>query len=87
MNERVKAIVTIIVTAGVNIANVCGFAFDVDAWVSVALSIASAITVLWAWWKNQNVTAEAIQAQATLDHLKAERKALEAREEMEDDDA
>ena len=71
MNERTKAILTIIVTAVVNVANVCGFAFDADAWVSVVMSIASAITVLWSWWKNQNVTAEAQQAQRYLDELKA----------------
>lgn len=71
MNERTKAILTIIVTAVVNVANVCGFAFDADAWVSVVLSIASAITVLWSWWKNQNVTPEAQQAQLYLNELKA----------------
>ena len=70
MNERTKAILTIIVTAVVNVANVCGFAFDVDAWVSVVLSIASAITVLWSWWKNQNVTVEAQKAQIYLNELK-----------------
>ena len=71
--ERVKAIVTIVVTAAVNIANVYGYAIDADAWVNVALSIASAACVAWAWWKNQNITDEAIQAQAYLDELKAKR--------------
>lgn len=69
--ERIKAIVTIIVTAAVNIANVCGYALDADAWLNVALSTASAICIFWSWWKNQNLTAEAIQAQAYLDDLKA----------------
>ena len=73
--ERVKAIVTIVVTAIVNIANVMGYAADADQWVNVALSILSAITILYAWWKNQNVTDEAIQAQAYLDDLKAKRNA------------
>lgn len=77
MNERTKAILTIIVTAVVNVANVCGFAFDADAWVSVVMSIASAITVLWSWWKNQNVTAEAQQAQRYLDELKANKTVSE----------
>lgn len=69
--ERVKAIVTIVVTAIVNIANVCGYALDADQWVNVALSILSAITIIYAWWKNQNVTEEAQEAQAYLDSLKA----------------
>ena len=81
MDERTKAIVTIIVTAGVNVANVCGFALDAEAWVNVALSVLSAVAIGVSWWKNQNVTQEAIQAQAMLDHLKAERKAIEAKED------
>lgn len=34
-------------------------------------ALASAITVLWIWWKNNNVTKEAQQAQKHLDELKA----------------
>ena len=78
--ERAKAIITIIVTAVVNIANIYGYAVDAEAWINVALSILSAICIAWSWWKNQNITPEAIQAQAVLDHLKAERKAAHARE-------
>lgn len=78
--ERAKAIITIIVTAIVNIANVYGYAIDAEAWINVALSILSAACIAWAWWKNQNITAEAIQAQAVLDHLKAERKAVHAKD-------
>ena len=73
--ERIKAIITIVVTAIVNIANVMGYALDADQWVNVALSIASAITILYAWWKNQNITDEAIQAQEYLDDLKAAKHA------------
>ena len=74
MDERVKAIATIIVTAAVNIANVMGFAMDADAWVNVILSVISAICIAWSWWKNQNVTDEAQQAQLLLDDLKAAKK-------------
>lgn len=84
--ERVKATVTIVVTAAVNIANVYGYAVDADAWLNAALTVASAVCIIWSWWKNQNVTAEAQQAQAVLDHLKAEKKALKAKE-GEDADA
>lgn len=74
MDERVKAIVTIVITAAVNIANVMGYALDADAWVNVALSIASAICIIWSWWKNQNITEEAQAAQVYLDGLKAAKK-------------
>ena len=78
--ERVKAIITIVVTAVSTIAAMYGYAVDADAWISVALSIVSAACIAWSWWKNQNITSEAIQAQAVLDHLKAERKASHAKE-------
>ena len=73
--ERIKAIVTLVVVCGVNIANVMGYAVDADAWVNVALSILSAVSIIYAWWKNQNVTEQAAQAQVLLDALKLEAKA------------
>ena len=81
MDERTKAILTIIVTAAVNIANVYGYAVDAEAWVNVALSVASAVTVAYAWWKNQNLSDEAQQAQLVLNNLKNERRALEMKED------
>ena len=81
MDEKAKAILTIVVTAAVNIANVYGYAVDAEAWVNVALSVASAVTVLWSWWFNQNVTPEAQQAQLVLNNLKNERRALELKED------
>lgn len=75
MNEKVKAIVTIIVTAAVNVANVCGYALDADTWVNAALSIASIICIIISWWRNNNVTPEAQEAQKVLNLLKTERKA------------
>ena len=81
--EKIKAIATIIVTAAVNVANVCGYAFDADAWVNVVLSIISAITVGYAWWKNNNVTPEAQQAQKVLDELKAISKIQDAQAHLD----
>ena len=81
MDEKAKAILTIIVTAAVNIANVLGYAQDADAWVNVVLSIASAVCIVYSWWFNQNVTPEAQQAQLVLNNLKNERKALELKED------
>jgi hypothetical protein len=81
MDEKAKAILTIVVTAAVNIANVYGYAVDAEAWVNVALSVASAVTVAYAWWKNQNVTVEAQQAQLVLNNLKNERRALKLKED------
>ena len=81
MDEKVKAIVTLIVTAAVNVANVLGYALDMDTWVNAALSVASAICIVYSWWKNQNVTDEAQQAQLVLNQLKNEKKALQQKGE------
>lgn len=75
--ERIKAIVTIVVTAVVNIANICGYAYDLDPILNAVLSVVSFVCIAWSWWKNQNITEPAIEAQKVLDHLKAERKAKE----------
>ena len=71
--ERAKAIATIVVTAVVNIANVCGYAMDADTWINAVLSVLSAISIVWSWWKNQNVTAEAQAGQQVVDALKKAR--------------
>ena len=80
MNEKVKAIVTIVVTAAVNVANVCGWALDADAWLNAALSVASVACIIYSWWKNQNVTEAAQQAQLVLNQLKNEQKAKQIEE-------
>jgi len=73
--ERAKAIITLVITTCVTIANMYGFAIDAEEWVNVALSILNAIALLYTWWKNQNITVEAVRGQHVLDSLKAMRKA------------
>lgn len=68
--ESIKAIVALVVTAAVNVANVCGFALDYGTVYNVVLSVASVACVAWCWWKNQNVTQAAQQAQEYLAELK-----------------
>ena len=72
--ERVKAVAVIVVTAIVNILNVYGYAVDMDSTVNAVLSILSAVSILYSWWFNQNVTEEAQEAQAVLNNLKSIRK-------------
>jgi hypothetical protein len=76
--ERVKAIATIVVVAVVNVLNVLGYAMDAEPYVNAITSVCSAVGIAWAWWKNQNVTVEAQQAQVYLDGLKAARHAKDA---------
>lgn len=72
--ERVKAIVTIIVTAIVNIVNLYGYAVDADAVVTAITTIASFACIIYSWWFNQNVTEEAQAAQVYLNELKKLKK-------------
>lgn len=80
-SERVKAIATIVVTAIVNIVNLWGYSVDLDAAISTVLTILSAITWVWCWWKNQNVTPEAAKAQVVLDALKEKKRVDKKAEE------
>lgn len=73
--ERAKAIVTIVVTAIINIVNLYGYAINADPIVTAITTIMSAAAIAYSWWKNQNVTPEAQQAQKVLDELKAEKRA------------
>lgn len=81
MSERTKAIITIVITAAVNIANLYGFAVDAGAVVNAVLTILSFIAIGWSWWKNQNVTQEAQTAQIYLNKLKLEKKAVKFKEQ------
>lgn len=73
--ETLKAILTIIVTALVNIANVLGYALDMDTVLNAVLSVFAFACIVYSWWFNQNVTPEAQEAQKLLNQLKAEKKA------------
>lgn len=81
MSERAKAIITIVITAVLNIANLYGFAVDAGAVVNAVLTVLSFICIAWSWWKNQNVTQEAQTAQIYLNKLKLEKKAVKFREQ------
>lgn len=69
--EKARAIVTLVIVCAVNVCNVLGYAIDAEPWVNAATSVLSVAAIVYAWWKNQNVTAEAAQAQVLLDALKA----------------
>ena len=81
MGEKTKAIITIVITAVLNIANLYGFAVDAGAVVNAVLTVLSFICIAWSWWKNQNVTQEAQTAQIYLNKLKLEKKAVRFKEQ------
>lgn len=76
--ETLKAIITIVVTALVNIANILGYALDMDTVLNAVLSVFAFACIVYSWWFNQNVTPEAQEAQLLLNKLKAEKKGAHA---------
>lgn len=76
MNERVKAFVTIVATAVAFLNAILAakginpIPFSEESFYSVTSEIVSGVLILWAWWKNQNITANAISAQQYLETLR-----------------
>lgn len=73
---EIKAIVRLLVTVILTI-NACLTAkgmnpipFDESAFTEAVTYILSAVTIVWSWWKNNNVTKAACEAQGYLDQLK-----------------
>lgn len=68
--ERVLAIARLACTLAASVAAGFGIALDADAlFVGVACLIACGCYA-WSWWKNNNVTQAAQEAQKVLDELK-----------------
>lgn len=72
--ERIKSLVTIIVTAIVNVLNVYGWSIDAQPIILGVTSLVSAGSIAVCWWFNQNWTKAAIKGQETLNAEKAKEK-------------
>ena len=72
--ERLAAIIRLVVTLIVTTASMLGYALDADALYSVISTIAAAALIVWAWWKNNNITKAAQEAQVFLNQLKEAEK-------------
>lgn len=71
---RLAVMVVLVVNMTLTAAGKNPLPFDESAfteWLAYALAGLSAV---WAWWKNNNVTGEARQAQETLEVLKTDFK-------------
>lgn len=78
-NEKTKAIIRLIVMAvlmvnmGLTVAGKNPIPLDENAlteWLTVA---AAGISAVYSWWKNNNVTKQAQQAQTVLNELKTDK--------------
>lgn len=80
MEERTKAIINIVIAFAVLINAILTAAgrnpipINENAVAEVISYTAAGLETLWIWWKNQNLTPEAITAQKIADEMKADRE-------------
>ncbi len=72
--ETGVAIARLIVTIAVAIATTFGWSLDGDLLFNILLSAIALALFAWTWWKNNNVTAAAQQAQGVLDAIKRDER-------------
>ena len=76
--ERVKAVVTILVTlfslvnAGLSLAGFNPLPFTNDEVSTTLFAVIGVIGTIYSWWKNQNITSASLAGQQLVDALKKE---------------
>lgn len=70
--EQVIAIVRLVCTFVASIATTLGIAWDSDAIFTVVCAALTVVCFVWSWWKNNNLTTAAQEAQKLLDDMKRE---------------
>ena len=69
-SQTAVAIGRLIVTILASIAATLGWSFDADLWLNICLSILSVVLLAYSWWKNNNITLAAQEAQNVLSNIK-----------------
>lgn len=69
--ERVIAVVRLVCALAASIATAAGIALDADALFVGICAVLTVIAYIWGWWKNNNLTGAAQEAQKVLDAAKA----------------
>lgn len=76
MNERAKGITRLVVAVILFINGILTakginpIPFDESAFTEILTQLLSGASVLWVWWKNNNITPESAVAQGLLQELK-----------------
>lgn len=84
INERVIAIVRLVVGLVVMAASACGLAIDADSVFAVIMCILAVAAFVYSWWKNNNITEAAQIAQGYLNALKDGAEIIEEDADEED---
>lgn len=92
MNELSKAIIRLLVTfvlvlnAGLTAKGLNPIPFDESAVTDVLTQLFAAGSIVWSWWKNNNVTKKARAQKDISNKLKTGEVALTQATEVEDDE-
>lgn len=71
--DRIVAIVRLAVMLAAAIAGGFGLTIDPDSLATIAACAVALVASVWSWWKNNDVTKAAQEAQAYLDGIKENR--------------
>lgn len=69
-SETVAAVARLAVALVVTLMAMFGVQIDGDAIENAVLAVASVAVLAWVWWRNNNVTQAAQEAQRVLDGIK-----------------
>jgi len=70
-SERIMGVIRLVVPLCVYIATAAGVALDADLLYCGLCTVAGIAATCWAWWKNNNMTDAAQEAQRYLDAIRA----------------
>ena len=91
-NERIKAFIRLLVMAILMLNSVLTakglnpIPFDESAFTDVALQVATGISVLWVWWKDNNVTNKAKAKKSLAAQVASGEVAVSTVSQVEDDE-
>lgn len=69
-SQSAIAFARLLVTLAVGVATVFGWTLDAELWLNIILSIAGVVLFAYSWWKNNNITSAAQEAQEVLNEIK-----------------
>lgn len=69
-SQTVTAVVRLAVALAVSLFAMFGVEIDGDGIENAVLAVASALVLMWVWWRNNNVTLAAQEAQTVLDAIR-----------------
>ena len=69
-SQTAVAVGRLVVTILASIAATLGWSFDADLWLNIFLSVLSVVLLAYSWWKNNNITLAAQEAQNVLSNIK-----------------